>query len=217
MDSSASNNLDDLQRAFLAAFFQREGRFYLTGGAALVGFYLGHRQTHDLDLFTLDDVIVEGVTAVNETARQLGATVEAIQTAPDFRRLLLRRGTAAVVIDLVREYVIQRVPEKPTINGIRVDPPEEILANKLCALLARSEIRDLVDVCALEVAGYKVEDALPFAAQKDRGLTAAQLAWVLSEVELGAELIPPGGISLAELQQYLNDLITRLKRLALPV
>jgi predicted nucleotidyltransferase component of viral defense system len=216
MASSVNNNLDDLQRAFLAAFFQREERFYLTGGAALVGFYLGHRQTPDLDLFTLDDVIVEGVTAVKETARQLGATVEAIQTAPDFRRLLLRLGTAAIVIDLVREYVIQRVPEKPSINGIRVDPPEEILANKLCALLAHSEIRDLVDVCALELAGYKVEDALPFAAQKDRGLIAAQLARVLSEVELADELIPPGGISLAELRRYLNDLITRLKRLALP-
>lgn len=216
MDSSANNKLDDLQQDFLAAFFQREGRFYLTGGAALVGFYLGHRETHDLDLFTPDDVIADGVKTVNEVARQLGASVEAIQTAPDFRRLLLRRGAEAVVIDLVREYVIQRVPEKPLVNGIRVDPPEEILANKLCALLARSEIRDLVDVRALELAGYKIEDALPFAAQKDRGLTAAQLAWVLSEVEFGDELIPPGGISLTELEHYLGDLITRLKRLALP-
>ena len=216
MASSANNKLDDLQREFLAAFFQRESRFYLTGRAALVGFYLSHRETHDLDLFTLSDVIAAGVTAVNETARQLGASVESIQTAPDFRRLLLRRGAAAVVIDLVREYVIQRVPDKPFINGIRVDPPEEILANKLCALLARSEIRDLVDVRALELAGYKIADALPYAAQKDRGLTAAQLAWVLSQVELGAELIPPGDVSVAELRQYLDHLIARLKQLALP-
>ncbi len=216
MVSSANNKLDELQRDFLTAFFQREDRFYLTGGAALAGFYLGHRATYDLDLFTLGDVINEGVKAVTETARQLGAEVEAIQTAPDFRRLLLRRGTAAIVIDLVREYVVQRVPEKPFINGIRIDPPEEILANKLCALLARSEIRDLVDACALELAGYKIEDALPFAAQKDRGVTAGQLAWVLSEVEFGDELIPPGDVSLIELRQYLDELIARLKRLALP-
>ncbi len=74
--------------------------------------------------------------------------------------------------------------------------------------------RDLVDVRALEIAGYKIEDALPYAAQKDRGLTAAQLAWVLSEIELGDEVLPPGGVSLTELRQYLSDLITRLKRLA---
>ena len=216
MDSSANNNLDELQRDFLSAFFQHETRFYLTGGGALVGFYLGHRETHDLDLFTLEDVMADGVKAVQETARQLGATVEAIQTAPDFRRLLLRRDKAAIVIDLVREYVVQRVPEKPLINGIRIDPPEEILANKLCALLSRSEIRDLVDVRALELAGYQIEDALPFAMQKDRGVTAGQLAWILSEVELGDELIPPGDVSLIELRQYLYELIARLKRLALP-
>lgn len=216
MASSVNNQLDNLQREFLAAFFQREQRFYLTGGAALVGFYLGHRLTNDLDLFTLDDVMDEGVAAIHETARQLGATVEATQTAQSFRRLLLRRGEEAIVIDLVREYVVQRVKEKPFIKGIRIDPPEEILANKLCTLLSRSEIRDLVDVRALELAGYKVEEALPFASQKDGGLTAAQLAWLLSEVKFGNDLIPPGEVSLPELQQYLNDLIERLKRLALP-
>ncbi len=216
MDSSVNNQLDDLQRDFLAAFFQREQRFYLTGGGALVGFYLGHRLTNDLDLFTLDDVMDEGVAALHEAARQLSATVEPIKTAQTFRRLLLRRGAEAIVIDLVREYVVQRVPEKLLLNGIRVDPPEEILANKLCTLLSRSEIRDLVDVRALELAGYKIEDALPFAKQKDGGVTAAQLAWVLSEIEFGSELIPPGEISLPELQEYLNDLIERLKRLALP-
>lgn len=75
------------------------------------------------------------------------------------------------MIDLVRERVAQRVPEKLVMNGIRVDPAEEILANKLCALLSRSEIRDLVDVRAFELAGYLVEDALAAAALKDAGLT----------------------------------------------
>jgi hypothetical protein len=31
--------LNDLQNDFLREFFGRENRFYLTGGAALVGFY----------------------------------------------------------------------------------------------------------------------------------------------------------------------------------
>ncbi len=45
-----SSKLTTLQHEFLDAFFQRESRFFLTGGAALAGFYLGHRETHDLDL-----------------------------------------------------------------------------------------------------------------------------------------------------------------------
>jgi hypothetical protein len=43
-------------------------------------------------------------------------------------------------------------------------------------LLSRSEIRDLVDVRALEKAGYGLEDSIAAAAQKDAGLTPAQLA-----------------------------------------
>jgi len=212
----ANNQLSPLQQDFLRAFFQREDRFFLTGGAALAGFYLGHRQTHDLDLFTLEDVMSDGIAAVTGVAREMGATLEAIQTAPDFRRVLLKRGSEAIVIDLVREYVAQAVNDKPLVNGIRVDPPQEILANKLCALLSRSEIRDLVDVRALELAGYRMEDALAAAAAKDRGLTPAQLGWVLSQIELGDDLIPPGGVSLEEMRLYLAELILRLTNKAYP-
>lgn len=120
------------------------------------------------------------------------------------------------MIDLVRERVMQMRPEKPMLNGIRVDPPEEILANKLCTLLERAEVRDLVDVRALETAGYRMEDALPAATLKDTGLTPAQLGWVLNQIELGDDLVPPGGVSAEELRSYLADLITRLARLAFP-
>jgi hypothetical protein len=101
---------------------------------------------------------------------------------------------------------------------VRVDPPEEILANKLCALLSRNEERDLVDVFALERAGYRIEDALPLAARKDSGLTPASLAWILSQVEIEPETQHrlPGSVSPAELRSFLDDLISRLTRIAFP-
>jgi hypothetical protein len=212
----ANSKLTTLQKDLLDAFFAREDRFFLTGGAALAGFHLGHRETHDLDLFTLSDALDDGLAMVTEIARQWGASLEAIHTSPDFRRLLLRRGAEAVVIDLVRERVQQMIPEKPLISGIRIDPPEEILANKLCTLLERAEIRDLVDVRALELVGCRVEDALPFAALKDTGLTPAQLSWVLNQIELGDDLVPPGNVSTQELGRYLGDLIARLARMGFP-
>ena len=211
-----SGKLSALQNEILAAFFARENRFFLTGGAALAGFYLGHRETNDLDLFTLTDVLDDGVGLIREIARQLGAALESIQTSPDFRRLLMRRGAEAVVIDLVREHAAQEYSAKNIVNGIRVDRPEEILANKLCTLLSRSEIRDLVDVRALEIAGYHVEDAIPAAAAKDTGLTPAQLGWVLSQIEIGKDVLPPGGVSAEELREYLATLIKRLTHLAFP-
>jgi predicted nucleotidyltransferase component of viral defense system len=208
--------LNDLQQEFLTGFFKRENRFFLSGGAALVGFYLGHRETQDLDLFTLESDIEIGSRIVREVAAELNAVVESIQTAPDFRRFLIKREDAAVVVDLIREYVFQIETEKQTINGIRVDSPEEILANKLCALLSRSEIRDLVDVRALEKAGYNLENALEAAAKKDSGLTPAQLVWVLSQIKFGDDLISPGNVSAADLREYLENLISRLTRLSFP-
>ncbi len=212
----AKAKLNNLQNDFLREFFGREHRFYLTGGAALVGFYLGHRETNDLDLFTLENEIENGFAIVKDVARTLSASVEAIQTAPDFRRLLVKRGDEAVVVDLVREYVFQLEREKRELGGVRIDSPEEILANKLCALLSRSEIRDLVDVRELEKAGFNLEDALSVAQQKDTGLTPAQLAWVLNQIKFGDDLIPSGNISIVELQDYAHDLVARLNRLAFP-
>ena len=211
-----NSTLNNLQKEFLAEFFKHESRFFLSGGAALVGFYLGHRETFDLDLFTLESEIENGFRIVQEVSKKLDATVEAIQTAPDFRRLLVKRETEAIVVDLIREYVFQISPEKPIINGIRIDSPEEILANKLCALLSRSEIRDLVDVRELEKAGFYLEDALEAAAKKDSGLTPAQLTWVLSQVKLGDELVLPSDITVAELRDYLDNLISRLAQISFP-
>ncbi len=208
--------LDNLQNDFLREFFKRENDFYLTGGAALVGFYFGHRETHDLDLFTLENEIENGFRLVNGVAKELNASVESIQTSPDFRRLLIKRNDEAIIVDLVREYVFQISKEKPVINGIRIDSPEEILANKLCALLSRSEIRDLVDVRELEKAGFNLEDALSAAQRKDSGLTAAQLAWILHQIKIGDDAVPPGEVSVVELRYYLDDLIARLQILAFP-
>ena len=98
-----SDKLTPLQRDFLEAFFARESRFFLTGGAALAGFYLRHRETKDLDLFTSSDALEDAVTLTTEIARQFNATLEAIRTAPDFRRFLLRREADAIVMDLVRD------------------------------------------------------------------------------------------------------------------
>lgn len=55
------------------------------------------------------------------------------------------------------------------VYGLRVDPPEEILAHKLCMLLSRAESRDLVDVHALELAGYRMAEALPAVMMHDSG------------------------------------------------
>lgn len=211
-----NSRLSSLQRDLLEAFFRRESRFFLTGGAALAGFYLGHRDTADLDLFTTGDLLDDGESALRAAASELGASIENIQTAPEFRRRLVRRGTDSVIVDLVHERAPQGGEAKRQFGCVWVDPPGEILANKLCTLLSRAEPRDLVDVLALERAGFRTEEALPLAGRKDAGLTPGQLGWVLSQITIGNDAVIPGGASPEELRRFLSDLISRLARLAFP-
>ena len=213
----ASSKLTAMQDEILHAFFALEGGFFLTGGAALAGFHLGHRATDDLDLFTVDrDAFELGRHVLAELAVRAAAEHDVRQEAPGFRRTVLRRGDDAVVVDLVLDLAPQIVREKPTFAGIRVDPPAEIVANKLTALVGRMEERDLVDLMFLERAGYRVEASLRDALVKDGGCTPATLAWLLSQIAVpdGAKL--PAGVLPLELRAFVTDLEVRLRRAAYP-
>jgi hypothetical protein len=211
------DRLTPLQREVLTAFFKHERRFFLTGGAALAGFYLGHRTTDDLDLFTHEKEAFEvGGYVLQAVADELGGRVVVRQDAPGFRRYVVSRGEEAVVVDLVWERVPSAFPEKPERAGVRIDPIEEILVNKLTAALSRAEERDLVDLLFLERAGHRAEQALDSALQKDGGCTPAALAWVLSQVQVEEGAALPGGIKAHELHEFLADLVQRLLRAALP-
>jgi predicted nucleotidyltransferase component of viral defense system len=201
----------------LEAFFERERDFFLTGGAALAGFHLGHRATDDLDLFTQQGSAFErGRFVLNDVAASIGGQLETRQDAPGFKRLVLTREGEGLVIDLVKDVSPQLHLRKLERDNIVIDPADEILANKLTALVGRAEERDLVDVMFLERAGFSVEEGLPAALAKDGGCTPATLAWLLSEVSIADGVLLPGGVVAAELRDYVAGLIGRLLVLAAP-
>lgn len=149
-------------------------------------------------------------------ATALGAHLVVRRTAPGFRRFVLTRGEDAVVVDLVLDRSVQLFGDKEERDGVVLDRREEILANKLSALAGRGEIRDLVDVMGLEASGLRVEDGLAAAEAKDGGCTPATLAWVLSQIELTDAACLPGGVAVADLRRYLDDLVWRLRAAAFP-
>lgn len=215
--ASSPHKLTEIQFEVLRAFFEREKDFFLSGGGALVGFYLHHRTTDDLDLFTTaPDAFERGPHALADAAAQLGAKIEMRQQSPGFHRYFVHRGDDAVVVDLVLDRVRQIQANKGIRDGIAVDSPEEILANKLTTLASRSEIRDIVDVMTLERAGFSVEEALDDALAKDGGCTPATLAWVLSEVDVPDRASLPGEVRPSDLRRYLEDLVKRLRKAAVP-
>ena len=209
--------LTPLQEELLAAFFRYETGFFLTGGAALAGFYLGHRTTEDLDLFATDETTWQrGRRALAAAAGALDASLETVQDVPGFARFVVTRGADAVVVDLVLDRAPQQHPDKSVHAGIRVDPIEEIVANKLTTVVSRAEPKDLVDLMVLEDHGHRIDDHLAAAYAKDGGCTPATVAWVLSEVEIPDAAELPGGVEPSRLRAFIEDLVRRLGRVSFP-
>lgn len=212
MTASFPSRLSELQRQFLRVFASKTSAFFLTGGAVLCGWVLGHRRTDDLDLFTSDDeAMTQGDRLVRAAAAEIGAAVESVQAHPDFRRYVVHRSGESMVVDLARDRTPQLYP-KVDRDGVPSDTVEEIVANKICALVGRSEIRDLLDLFALERAGFRAEDFVAEAARKDAGVTPATIAWILSTLTVPDEL--PDGFDAEGLHAFARDLEQRMRRLA---
>jgi hypothetical protein len=216
--SSTRPTLSAFQRLVLERLTPALPDFFLTGGSALGEFYLGHRTSLDLDLFTHDAEAFDRVdVVVGRVAADLGAAVAAGRSGPGFRRYVLERAGEQVVVDFVLDSAPVIDADKPVIRGTRVDTLREIAVNKLCALLGRSELKDLIDLHALATAGLDPLALLDLAARKDGGFTPATLAWSLSNLRLSP--LPPGlliPVVPEELARFRDALVADLVRLAHP-
>jgi hypothetical protein len=171
-----------LQDAALAVARDVDTGFYLTGGAALGRVHLHHRYSEDLDLFVNDDERFQvWADRLLEAWRADARWAVAVQRRdPRFVRASLATPDAALKIEFVND-VRGRVgiPTRDERLGL-VDTPENILANKVTALLDRQEPKDLADVWGLcRRRGLALRDALVGASSKAVGVFAADVARVL--------------------------------------
>jgi predicted nucleotidyltransferase component of viral defense system len=216
--ASSPSGLTSGQERLIRAFFARTDRFFLTGGSALAGFYLHHRTSGDLDLFTLhEDAFQQGKRLVEDAVRSLGGTVEPVREYPGFAELRATLDGEAIKVDLVRETVAQVRADKPRMGGAVVDAIEDIAANKICAVVGRCEVRDFVDLYFLAKAGQNMDEAIARAREKDAGVEPATLAWILGQVRVNH--VPPTlllPLSAAELQAFIDRLAADLARKSFP-
>ena len=179
----ALGKLSDLQERVLVALAGIEPPWTLSGGAALAGFHTAHRETRDLDLFwQRSRELGDAARTVSRRLEGAGFEVAALDTRASFSRLSVRDGAATVTVDLVADPVpLAEAPRTVTVGGatILVDTPHQILVNKLCALLNRSELRDIEDIKALLDAGGDLTRALEDCPRQDGGFSPMTLSWSL--------------------------------------
>jgi len=216
--SSGSGILTALQKSILEMLSREDPSLFLTGGSALGEFYLHHRRSQDLHLFTTDEqAFAHSERLVTHVARKLDLTASILRTGAGFRRFLLEKGGEQIVLDIVHDTVPQIDPGKGVLDGIQVDTFREIAVNKVCALLSRSEVKDLVDLYFISRKGLDPVDLLPLGGRKDGGLTPAALAYSLSRIPLDslpADMVV--AVSREEVSAFRDGLVDRLTELAVP-
>ncbi len=206
------SRLTALQRDLLEQFFAREKRFHLTGGGALAGFYFGHRETEDLDFFAAPGPdLRDAAHALKDAAAACGAIATPDREFTDFQRWRVRRGDEECVVDLVIERSEMVDPHKAQFGAIRVDTLREIAANKICTLLGRSEIKDLVDLERLVREGIDLHQAFADARRKDRGAEPDTLGWVLDQMRIAPNARLPAGVDPVSLERFRADFVKMLR------
>ncbi len=213
-----SSAITPLKREFLKSFFAKEKRFFLTGGSALGLFYLQHRFSYDLDLFSSEHVEWIEIDGIMRLCTQdIGAELELLRDAPTFRRYRLTTADHSEIVDIVMDVSPQVDQDKPWVDNVQVDTLHEIMLNKITTLISRSELKDIVDLYFIEKEGFRIETYFEEAQQKDGGLDPSMISLLLDSVsvaELPDYMIKP--LTLGELQTFVDDLKRRMALLAYP-
>lgn len=165
---------------------EAETDFYLTGGTASSRAYLEHRFSDDLDYFVNDDdrfrLWLERV--IQALTRSKDWTCEVLMKEERFGRLNVIEGEISLKIEMVNDVParVGKIQNHPVLG--RLDSAENILANKVTALLDREEPKDLADIwgfCCRK--NLSLQDAITNAQSKAAGVFPADLARVLCSVQ----------------------------------
>jgi predicted nucleotidyltransferase component of viral defense system len=190
--------LTPVQRSFLAKFFARANAraFYLTGGGALAEYYLGHRLSQDLDLFTQDREAWQRVEEDLKIAAQecgVGLEFSRAREPNELHRAFLKvPGEPGLKIDIVRDTPPHFGEPQMRPDGVIVDTLENIAVGKLLAAYGRAYPRDFVDLYVLLESGYDFHKLMALAKEKDPGLDEFHLAGMFRLItQLQEKTLPP--------------------------
>lgn len=165
---------------------QADTEFYLTGGTASSRGYLQHRFSDDLDYFVNDDnhfgLWVERIVYALKQSKNWSCQV--VMKEERFARLNLTENETFLKVEFVNDVParVGKVVNHPVLG--RMDTAENILANKVTAVLDREEPKDFADIWGLcTIKKLSLKEAINGAQGKAIGIFPADLARVLCSVE----------------------------------
>lgn len=183
-NSLYTESLYPLQNKILNALRESSPCLYLTGGTALSRFYFHHRYSDDLDLFTNGNKDFASVieSATKAVMNIPGITVKNSKNSigTDYLRLNISQDNTNLAIDFVND-IDYRLGKPITKNGFRIDSLENILTNKISAIIGRDEIKDIVDLRAFcRKCSFNWDKVIEASAKKEASVSSELIDYRLS-------------------------------------
>jgi predicted nucleotidyltransferase component of viral defense system len=154
-------------------------RFYWTGGTVLSEFYLQHRESHDIDLFSQQQEI--HLPSINKFITMAGAKLKAKEIT--YRRFLglhtyfLKLPKNDLKVDF-NYYPFPRIDRGKKWKGLEIDSLQDIAVNKLHTISTKPRQRDFVDL-------YFIFKKQKYSLKRLIILAKTKFDWHIDPIQLG--------------------------------
>jgi predicted nucleotidyltransferase component of viral defense system len=141
--------LTPFQQSFIAILAKNryfKEHFYLTGGTALAAYYLHHRYSEDLDLFSLEEV---ELLSVNAFLQKIKASLNIVKTdfQQTFNRNIFFLHTKREILKVEFTYFpFEQIEKQDKKDGILIDSILDIAVNKTFTIFQNPRARDFIDL-----------------------------------------------------------------------
>lgn len=154
-------------------------RFYWTGGTVLSEFYLQHRDSEDIDLFSEHQEI--HIPSINKfigiAQKKLRAKKVAYRQFLGLHSYILDLPEATLKVDF-NYYPFPRIQKGKYWNGLAIDSLHDIASNKTHTISTRARDRDFVDLYyILQKQNWSIKDLIIAAKTK--------FDWDIDPIQLG--------------------------------
>lgn len=186
---------------------------YIAGGAAINRSANSPRFSRDVDFFhDLDEAVSLNANEDMKALEQAGYAIEILLNQPSFVRVIARRAIDAVKLEWVRDTAFRFFPViEDQQLGFRMHDAD-LMINKCLALANREEVRDIIDLLALEKTVTTLAAAIWAACGKDPGFSPDMMIDYMRRhsridpVQLASEATEPQIVAHELKSKWLNSL-----------
>jgi len=177
--------LSPAQDLFLKLFSQNNSLsrdFYLTGGTALVEYYIPYRYSEDLDFFSEDEFKIESLLVfIRSNKSHLKYTSFDFNTSFNRNIIFIKSYQSILKIEFTY-YPFPPIVKPKRKHGILVDSSLDIAVNKLFTIYQMPRSRDFMDLYMIQ---KKFHYSTDFLASKAK----AKFEWHVDPLKLGSQFL----------------------------